>query len=104
MLFIPIVVMADATSTESNSILLQWIVNVLFTLVGALGAYVLNSLQKEIKESKILNAILDNKIHLLEVLVAGQYVKKDELEKLSVALFRKLDRIESKLDNKVDKV
>ena len=39
----------------------------------------------------------------IEVLVAGAYVKKDDLEKLSNAIFAKLDRIEDKLDLKVDK-
>lgn len=39
----------------------------------------------------------------LRVLVAGQYVSKDSHDKLLTAIFSKLDRIEDKLDKKVDK-
>ena len=40
----------------------------------------------------------------VEVLVAGTYVKNEALERLSSSLFAKLDRIESKLDGKQDKI
>ena len=39
----------------------------------------------------------------IKVLVAGDYVKKDEFLKSVTALFTKLDRIEGKLDKKADK-
>jgi hypothetical protein len=37
------------------------------------------------------------------VLVAGQYVHRDEFHSLSKALFAKLDKIEDKLDGKADR-
>ncbi len=39
----------------------------------------------------------------IEVLVAGDYVKKDEYSAMMNAIFAKLDRIEDKLDKKADK-
>lgn len=46
---------------------------------------------------------LADKVSSIEVLVAGNYVKRDDLDKSVDAIFRKLDRIEDKLDGKVDK-
>lgn len=95
----PNVIISDNASNPS----LQWLVNVLFTLVGILGGWILTNVQKALKDLQIADSALADKVHLIDVLVAGQYVKKDELEKLSFALFSKLDRIEGKLDNKADK-
>jgi hypothetical protein len=92
-----------ASITDDNGGLLQWVINALFTVVGLLGGWVLNTIQKSLKELQIADGVLADKVHLIDVLVAGQYVRKDELEKLSIALFSKLDRIELKIDNKADK-
>lgn len=46
---------------------------------------------------------LSVKVQSIELLVAGEYVKKAEIQQLSDSLFKKLDRIEDKLDGKVDK-
>jgi len=46
---------------------------------------------------------LADKIATIEVLVAGEYIKKDEFRNLSDAIFKKLDKIDDKLDHKVDK-
>lgn len=81
----------------------QTALNVLFSLVGALGGWVLNSLRDSIKTLQKADSDLATKVQSIEVLVAGQYVKRDDMEKLSAAIFTKLDRIESKLDGKADK-
>ena len=39
----------------------------------------------------------------LQVLVAGQYVKREEFDKMIAALFAKLDKIDAKLDAKMNK-
>ena len=44
-----------------------------------------------------------DKVSSIEVLVAGNYVKRDDFDKSVEAIFRKLDRIEDKLDGKADK-
>jgi hypothetical protein len=98
-----LVLATEPTTQVENDKSLQWIVNSLFTIVGLLGGWVLNNIQKALKDLQIADTILADKVHHIDVLVAGQYVKKDELEKLSFALFSKLDRIEAKLDSKADK-
>ena len=46
---------------------------------------------------------LADKVSKIEVLVAGEYVKKDEFNNIMLRLFEKLDHIEEKIDRKVDK-
>ncbi len=46
---------------------------------------------------------LAEKVSQIEVLVAGNYVRRDDFDKSVEAIFRKLDRIEDKLDGKADK-
>lgn len=81
----------------------QSIINVLFAVAGGLGGWVLNNLKSSIDELRKQDSLLADKVQHIEVLVAGTYVKRDDMEKLGSALFAKLDKIESKLDGKVDK-
>lgn len=81
----------------------QTIINIAIGLVGALGGWVLNNLKSSIDELRKQDSLLADKVQQIEVLVAGTYVKRDDMEKLGDALFAKLDKIENKLDNKVDK-
>ena len=81
----------------------QTIINIAIGLVGALGGWVLNNLKSSIDELRRQDSILADKVQHIEVLVAGTYVKRDDMDKLSSALFAKSDKIEAKLDSKVDK-
>ena len=47
--------------------------------------------------------ILVEKVSTIEVLIAGNYMSKVDFDKIAVAIFAKLDKIEDKLDRKVDK-
>ena len=46
---------------------------------------------------------LAEKVSKIEVLVAGEYVKKDDFDRIIERLFDKLDHIELKIDSKQDK-
>ena len=46
---------------------------------------------------------LTEKVNRIEVLVAGEYVKRDEFQGALTRLFQKLDNIENKIDKKADK-
>ena len=81
----------------------QTFFNISVTLIGFLGGWVLNSLKSSIDALHKADADLTIKVQSVEVLVAGSYVKRDDLDKLSSALFAKLDKIEAKLDGKADK-
>jgi len=81
----------------------QMFVNVLLIVCGGLLGWVMNNINASVKALHDADAMLTTKVQAIEVLVAGTYVKRDDMDKLGNALFQKLDRIETKLDNKVDK-
>lgn len=81
----------------------QTIINWLLAGFGGLIGFLLNAVWQAVKDLQKADKDLTAKVAEIEVLVAGAYVKKDDLEKLSSAIFAKLDRIEDKLDGKVDK-
>ena len=81
----------------------QMLINILLGAVAFLGGIWVRGIADSMKDLKAVDIELAEKVQSIEVLVAGQYVKRDELEKLGSAIFTKLDRIEAKIDLKVDK-
>lgn len=81
----------------------QHIINGLFTVIGLLGGWILNNFRRSLENLRNDDAELAKKVQAIEVLVAGDYVRKDDMERLTVRLFEKLDRIEDKMEKKVDK-
>ena len=77
--------------------------NLAVGLVAFLGGWVLNSLRENIQSLQKSDSELATKVQGIELLVAGSYVKRDDLDKLTTALFAKLDKIDAKLDAKADK-
>lgn len=77
--------------------------NIVLSLVAFLGGWVLNSLRDSIAALQKTDDELADKVQHIEVLVAGTYVKRDDMDRLGTALFAKLDKIEAKLDKKQDK-
>jgi hypothetical protein len=82
---------------------IQTAFNIVLSIVAFLGGWVLNSLRDSIKSLHTSDSALADKVQHIEVLVAGSYVKREDIDKLTSALFSKLDRIEIKLDAKADK-
>lgn len=82
---------------------MQTLFNIAVGLVGALGGWILRTIWAEMKAMQATDSHLADKVSSIEILVAGQYVKRDDIQVLSNAIFAKLDRIEDKLDGKVDK-
>lgn len=81
----------------------QTIVNWMLAGFGGLIGFLLNAVWQAVKDLQKADTDLTKKVSEIEVLVAGAYVKKDDIDKLSNAIFAKLDRIEDKLDGKADK-
>jgi hypothetical protein len=81
----------------------QTLINWLLGGFGALIGFLLNAVWQAVKDLQSADKELTKKVSEIEVLVAGAYVKKDELSTSVAALFAKLDRIEDKLDGKADK-
>lgn len=81
----------------------QQLFNIVFAVAGALGGWWMKAMWEAVKNLELADRHLSSEVSDLKVLIAGQYVKQDSFGKLSSAIFAKLDRIEDKLDNKVDK-
>lgn len=81
----------------------QTIINGLFAIAGGLSGWVLKNVHEAVKELYTADITLSEKVHKIDLLVAGQYVRKEDMDKMVTALFTKLDRIETKLDGKADK-
>ena len=77
--------------------------NIAVGIIAFLGGWVLNSLRDSIQSLQKSDTELATKVQSIELLVAGSYVKRDDLDRLTAALFAKLDKIDAKLDGKADK-
>ena len=82
---------------------LRYAAAAVFVGLMALGGWWLKVIWEALKDLQIADTQLATKVGQIEVLVAGQYVKREEMERFANAIFTKLDRIEGKLDSKVDK-
>jgi len=81
----------------------QTLINALIGGFSAVVAFILRVLWEGLRELQRADVDLAAKVADIQLLVAGNYVKKDELDGIIKALFAKLDKIEDKLDKKVDR-
>ena len=84
---------------ELNQVIVNW----LLAGFGGLFGFLLNSLWGAVKDLQIADRELADKVGGIEVLVAGAYVKRDELHGVMHSLFAKLDKIEDKLNSHLNK-
>jgi len=81
----------------------QGLINWMMGGFGAAIAFILRVIWEGLRELQKADLELASRVNEVQLLVAGQYVKREDLEKIQDALFKKLDRIENKLDGKVDR-
>jgi hypothetical protein len=81
----------------------QTIINWILGGFGALLGFLLKSIWQAVKDLQSADKALADKVGAIEVLVAGNYVRRDDFDRMVAAMFVKLDRIEDKLGSKVDK-
>lgn len=77
--------------------------NIMATIVGFAGGWWMKTIHESVRDLQTDDRKLAEKIGSIEVLVAGNYVKRDEMEKTLSAIFAKLEKISDKLDGKQDK-
>lgn len=78
--------------------------NVVLAIAGFLGGWWMKAMRESLRDLRDEDTKLADKVNRIEVLVAGQYVKRDDFDKLANALFAKLDKIHDKIEGKADKV
>jgi hypothetical protein len=81
----------------------QTVLNIALSIAAFLGGWVLNTIWRAVNDLQRSDKELAEKVSSIEVLVAGQYVKRDDFDRNCERLFNKLDEINNKLDRKVDK-
>ena len=74
----------------------QDLFNMAAGLLGAIGGWLLNTMWQAVRS-------LETKVAAIDVLVAGQYVKKEEVSRMIDAMFAKLDKIQDAVERKADK-
>lgn len=77
----------------------QTIINWIIGLGGAVIGIFIKSMLDSIKDLQKSDKEMADRVGSIEVLVAGTYVKRDELREL----MRKLEQIDAKLDRKANK-
>jgi hypothetical protein len=81
----------------------QEIYNIVLGLAGTLGGWWLKVMWDSLKELQAADKELVEKVSRIEILVAGNYVRREEFDRVVERLFIKLDHIELKIDAKADK-
>lgn len=81
----------------------QQLFNIVIGVAGALGGWWMKAMWEGLNDLKKTDHELTQQVNNLQILVAGQYMRREEFDKVSQAIFAKLDRIEDKLDKKADK-
>lgn len=78
---------------------LNWVFGVANLLLGAALKWVYDA-HRDLRKA---DEKLTEKVNKIEVVVAGEYVKREDFDKVANILFAKLDKISEKLDQKADK-
>ena len=81
----------------------QTMINAIIGGFAAAVAFILRVIWEGLRELQKADVDLTSKISEIQLFVAGSYVKKDELDGVIKALFTKLDKIEDRLDKRVDR-
>lgn len=81
----------------------QELINWLLLGFGSLIGFLLNAVWQAVKDLQTADKELAGKVSEIEILVAGDYVKREEFNQTVTAMFAKLDRIEDKIDKKADR-
>lgn len=86
---------------------LSLFLNVVLVVGGGVVSFFLRGMRDDVEALQKADGLMAAKVASIEVMVAGTYVTRGEfqttVDKLGNALFSKLDRIETKVDQKADK-
>lgn len=78
---------------------LNWVFGVANIILGAALKWIYDA-HRDLRKA---DEKLTEKVNKIEVVVAGEYVKREEFDKVANVIFAKLDKIYEKLEQKADK-
>lgn len=82
---------------------LQDFINVVLSSAAFLAGWIMRFIHGRLNRLEDRDVQLEERLHKIDVLVAGKYVTREEVSVYWAQTFAKLDMIESKLDKKADK-
>jgi hypothetical protein len=77
--------------------------NIAIGVMCSIFGWLLKTVWESVKDLQCADKSLAEKVTQIELLVAGSYIKRDEIQVLHDALFRKLDKIEDRLNRAIIK-
>lgn len=80
----------------------QSLINVVFAVCGSMAGFILKGIWDALKELQRADNELVKKVQNIEVLIAGDYVKKDDFERVVSTVFERLETISDRLVAKID--
>lgn len=81
----------------------QTIVNWLLAAFSGVLGFLLRAIWQAVTDLQNSDKEITEKITAIEVLVAGNYIKRDEFDRSIQRIFEKLDHIDAKIDGKRDR-
>ena len=81
----------------------QQVFNIVFGVAGALAGWWMKAMWESLIALRVADDALSGRVAALHILVAGEYVKRSDMESIANELYVKLDKIYDKLDGKADK-
>ncbi len=72
--------------------------NIAIGVMCSVFGWLLKTVWESVKDLQFADRSLAEKVTQIELLVAGSYIKRDEIQVLHDALFRKLDKIEDRVN------
>ena len=77
---------------------LEFVTGIIATVFFGIVGWMWNNLNNKLEKLQTTDDALKDKIGEVHLLVAGQYVKNEALDKFSEAIFRRLDQLEKRID------
>jgi hypothetical protein len=81
----------------------QTLFNIILGVAGVLGGWWMKVMWESLKDLQKADKELTEKVSSVEVLVAGDYVRRSDFDRTIERLFAKLDHIEMKINEKADR-
>lgn len=81
----------------------RWVVELLITALAIILFWNFRSLKSEVVQVSAVLALVDKDLQQYKLHVSEHYATSSDMKSFIDAVFKKLDRIEDKLDKKADK-
>jgi len=94
---------AQYINPQSVAVSFQTLFNIAIAIIAFIGGFTVNRLFNKLDALTKQDSDMTKEINQLNVSLPTKYVMKEDLRRLSDALFMKLDTIEAKIDKKQDK-